>query len=53
MIALNVYWILLALGLFFAALAGVLTGEGPKVCKTLASVCFLVDVILAVLVVAG
>lgn len=53
MIMLSVYSVLLALGLFFAALSGVLTGEGPKVCRILAAVCFLVDVILAVLAVAG
>lgn len=48
-----VLWILAALGLFFLALSGLLVGEGVRVARILAAVCFAVDVILAILATTG
>lgn len=50
---LSVYWVLLALGLMFLALAGVITGEASRIMLILGAASFAVDVILGILAVTG
>lgn len=53
MMILSVYWVLLAIGLFFLALAGVVSGEASRVMLILGAASFAVDIILGILAVAG